>query len=59
MKLAGFLLLLAGWGLVLAAVALLEATGPRGAFLSAGLGVEVLGFVLAVRSHLSPEADGK
>jgi hypothetical protein len=53
MKVAGFLLLLAGWVLVLAATALLGAAGPRGAFLAAGMGVELLGFVLVARSHLT------
>jgi hypothetical protein len=53
MKLAGFLLLLAGWVLVLAAIALLGAAGPRGAFLLAGIGVELLGLVLVARSHLT------
>jgi hypothetical protein len=53
MKLAGFLLLPAGWALVLAAIALLGAAGPRGAFLLAGVAVEVLGLVLAARSHLT------
>jgi hypothetical protein len=57
MKIAGFLLLLAGWILVLAAVALLAAAGPRAAFLLAGVGVEVLGFVLVARSHLTPKED--
>jgi hypothetical protein len=55
MKLAGFLLLLAGWALVLAAIALLAAAGPRSVFLLAGVGVEVLGLVLAARSHLTPK----
>jgi hypothetical protein len=53
MKLAGFLLLPAGWVLVLAAIALLGAAGPRGAFLLAGIGVELLGLVLVARSHLT------
>jgi len=52
MKLAGFLLLLAGWGIVLCAVALLRSAAQRSGFVLAGLGVEVLGLVLAVRSHL-------
>jgi hypothetical protein len=59
MKFAGFLLLLAGWGLTLAAVALLADAGPRGGFLSAGLAVEALGLVLVVRSHLTPETGEK
>jgi hypothetical protein len=58
MKIAGFLLLLAGWVLVLAAIAMLAAAGPRGAFLMAGVGVEVLGFALAARAHLTPKEDG-
>jgi len=54
LKLLGFLLSLAGWGLVLAAVALLGAAGPRAAFVLAGIGVEIVGFVLVVRAHLHP-----
>ena len=53
MKVAGFLLLLAGWVLVLAAIALLGAAGPRSSFLLAGMGVELLGLVLVARSHLT------
>jgi len=52
MKLAGFLLLLAGWGIVLAAVALLGSASPRASFVLAGCGVEALGLVLVVRSHI-------
>ena len=51
MRLAGFLLLLAGWGIVLAAVALLGPALLRTCFLLAGVGVEVLGIVLVVRSY--------
>jgi hypothetical protein len=58
MKVAGFLLLLAGWVLVLAAIGLLAAAGPRAAFLLAGSGVEVLGLVLVARAHLTPKEDG-
>jgi hypothetical protein len=57
MKVAGLLLLPAGWALVLADIALLAAAGPRSVFLLAGLGVEVLGLVLAARSHLTPKED--
>lgn len=56
MKLAGFLLLLAGWGIVLCALAWLT-PGQRNLFVLAGCGVEVLGLVLAVRSHLVPNAE--
>ncbi|MGA2146705.1 MAG: hypothetical protein ABSH49_17280 [Bryobacteraceae bacterium] len=52
MKLAGFLLALAGWAIVLAAVVLLAAPVPRGAFAAAGMAVEILGLGLAARAHL-------
>jgi len=52
MKLAGFLLLPAGWGIVLSAVVLLASALPRGCFVLAGMGVEGMGLVLVVRSHL-------
>lgn len=51
MKIASFLLLLAGWFLVLAAIVLLPASWARGGFIFSGLGVEALGLALAVRSH--------
>lgn len=53
MKLSGFLLLLAGWGLVLAALVLLKADAPRAGFVLAGGGVEALGLFLFIRSHLT------
>jgi hypothetical protein len=52
MKFAGFLLLLAGWGIALAAVILLRTAAPRGAFILAGVAVECVGMVLVARSHL-------
>ena len=52
MKFTGFLLLIAGWGLVAAALALLDVEAPRAGFVLAGMGVEALGLILAVRSHL-------
>ena len=54
MKMAGFLLLVAGWLLALCAVVLLRAPGPRGAFVFAGMGVEVLALVLIFRAHGLP-----
>lgn len=57
MKIAGFLLLLAGWLLILSALGLLAQSGPRSAFLLAGLAVEILGLGLFVRSHLTPKED--
>jgi hypothetical protein len=52
MKLTGFLMLVAGWGIVLASMSLLVSMKPRTIFVFAGLGVEVIGLVLVVRSHL-------
>jgi hypothetical protein len=51
MKLAGFLLLLVGWLLVLSAVVLLASPPSRTGFVLAGAGVEILGLVLVARSH--------
>lgn len=59
MKLASFLLLVAGWAIVVSAVALLPAAGPRAAFVFAGVAVELFGLGLAVRSHLVLEAEGE
>lgn len=52
MKLAGFLLLIAGWGIVAAAVAMLPSAAARSLFVVAGILVEALGLTLAIRSHL-------
>jgi hypothetical protein len=54
MKAVGFLLLVSGWGLVLAALGMLSAAGPRGAFVAAGVAVEILGLVMTVRAHMPP-----
>jgi hypothetical protein len=58
MKIAGFLLLLAGWALVLAALCLLPRAIPRDSFVAAGMAVEGFGLVLAVRAHLTPRKNG-
>ncbi len=50
MKLVGFLMLLAGWVIVVAAVALLKDLA-RTAFILSGTGVELLGLVVTMRSH--------
>jgi hypothetical protein len=50
-KLFGFLLLLAGWVLVVSALALLAADAPRDIFILAGVGVEIVGLVIVVRAH--------
>ena len=56
MRLLGFFLQIAGWIIVLAAIALLQAA-PQTAFALAGFCVELLGVTLAVRSHLIPHGD--
>ena len=57
MKLTGFLLLAAGWVIVATAVLLLPSEKWRPEFVWAGMGVEILGLALVVRSHraLNPE----
>ena len=55
LKIAGFLSLAAGWLLVLAALVMLPDGVARNVFVAAGLGVEGLGLVLAVRAHMTPE----
>ena len=57
MKLGGFLLLLSGWSIVVAALALLH--GPAAsAFIYSGAAVEILGMVLVFRAHL-PASEGE
>jgi hypothetical protein len=50
MKLAGMLLLLAGWGLVVSAVVLFPRPISRALFVLAGLGVQGLGLIMAFRA---------
>ena len=57
MNVTGFLLLLAGWFLVLAAIVLFAAPSLQAVFGLAGVTVEVLGLVLAFRSHLIPREE--
>ena len=52
MKLAGLLLLLAGWGIIVVAIAILPSQISRGVFVIAGLLVEILGLGLIGRNHL-------
>ena len=58
MKLVGFLLLLAGWFLVLAALEMLSAANPRVLFVLAGFAIEVLGLALVFRANI-PEPEGE
>jgi hypothetical protein len=57
MKLAGFLLLLSGWGIAMTAIAVLPSPPLRLSFFLAGMGVEAIGLVLAVRAHLPVRED--
>jgi hypothetical protein len=57
MKLAGLLLLPAGWIIVLAAVAILPPSPSRALFALAGAGVEILGLSFVMRAHLIPRGD--
>jgi len=50
MKLAGFLLLVSGWIVAVAAVALLV-NGARVGFVLAGIAIEALGLGLAIHGH--------
>jgi hypothetical protein len=52
MKILGFLLLMAGWLIVLTAIALLPSATVRAVFVLAGVAVEILGFGLVIRAHL-------
>jgi hypothetical protein len=54
MKLTGFLLLLGGWIIVLAAIALLPSGVSQVSFVLVALGVEALGLTLVFRAHLIP-----
>jgi uncharacterized membrane protein len=57
MKLAGFLLMPAGWVIVLTALILLTSGPSRGAFVLGGFGIELLGLVVAIRSHAASRSD--
>lgn len=57
MKFLGFMLLLAGWIIVVAAVAMLPAGALRAVFALAGVGVDILGLALIIRAQ--PAARGE
>jgi len=59
MKLFGLLLLVAGWVIVLAAMVLLKTTPERSLFAMSGIGVEMLGLTLVVRSHRLPRRENE
>ena len=54
MKVLSFVLLLAGWFLVLASLVLLSSPPSRAGFVFAGVGVEILGLIFLFRSHAIP-----
>jgi hypothetical protein len=54
MKLTGFLLLVAGWIIVLGAIALLPHRPSEISFVLAALAVQALGLTLVFRAHLIP-----
>ena len=56
MKLLGLLLLISGWGVVMAALKMLHGT-PVSIFILAGVAVEILGFVLVAKAHLAVSED--
>jgi hypothetical protein len=53
----GVLLLVTGWLLVITALIMLAPGPARHSFVFAGVGVEILGLVLAVRAHLPERAE--
>ena len=53
MKVVGFLLLLAGWFLVLAALDMLRSPTALAAFAIAGFAIEALGLVLVFRANVT------
>jgi len=57
MKLSGLLLLVSGWILVLSAIVLLPRSPSQGAFVLAGIGVQLLGLTFVVRSHVVHRGD--
>lgn len=57
MNAVGFLMLVAGWFLVLAAIVLFASPPLRTAFVLAGIAVETLGLILVFRSHLIPREE--
>lgn len=54
MRFVGFMLLVAGWLLALAALVILGAPVPRAAFVFAGLAIEILGLIFVFRSYSIP-----
>ena len=58
MKLAGFLLMPAGWFIAVSAIGLLHTLPAQTAFCLAGMAIEIVGFVFVARQHI-PERRSK
>ena len=56
MRIAGFLLLAAGWVIVTSALVLLSA-GARAAFVVAGIAIQALGLIFCIRTHRVMESE--
>ena len=54
-KALSLFLLVAGWLVIIAAIALLQGQGARAGFAVAGVAVEVAGLVMLCRSHMQRE----
>ncbi|MBV8847533.1 MAG: hypothetical protein JO307_32380 [Bryobacterales bacterium] len=52
MKLAGFLLLVAGGFIALTSIVVLPSSSARSGFMVAGLAVELVGLILVFRAHM-------
>lgn len=61
MKLAGLLVMPAGFFLAIAALVLFPASNApaRAAFVLCGLAVEVLGLAVAIRGHMEPRGESR
>jgi hypothetical protein len=55
MKVAGLLLLVAGWGIVVSTLPLLPSLPMRAGFILAGVAVELMGLGLVIHSHAGPK----
>jgi NADH:ubiquinone oxidoreductase subunit 6 (subunit J) len=58
MKAAGLFLLFAGFTIVMSALVVLSPNAPRGAFMVAGIVIQILGLLLTFRAHYS-EGEGR
>lgn len=59
MKLAGLLVMPAGFFLTVAAIVLFSSPTQRAAFVLCGLAVEAMGLVVAVRAHMQLRSENR